>query len=268
MSNHRYIEIDSTYRNRNIWPLPADFQVLISQSGKKNKMNADDPVSMAANLTSWIINDFNTTGPTATVEGAVLAVDSPGLGASGNNTTVLELLASIGHTYQQIEDYYFGAVAVDITGTLGSSRIIGYKYLGTTGGRDRVQLTLSGITSVSAGDLIEINDPTDFSNTSAPFIFIPNGRLGSNAYPGYLLYNETLSITNGIPEYRTIENYDAVTHLLDIVTTGATSNSSGPIVGWAVTDTMSIRREVPQVGVLNNSVASTTVFFLTFDVFV
>ena len=46
MSNTRYLEIDSTYRNRNDWPLPANFEVPISQTGRKNIYNALDPVSL------------------------------------------------------------------------------------------------------------------------------------------------------------------------------------------------------------------------------
>ena len=36
MANARYIEIDSTFRNRKEWPNPAEFEILISQSGRKD----------------------------------------------------------------------------------------------------------------------------------------------------------------------------------------------------------------------------------------
>ena len=60
MSTTRYIEIDSTYRNRNKCPNPAEFEVLVAQSGRKDKMNADDPVSCSVPIDNfrWTINAF------------------------------------------------------------------------------------------------------------------------------------------------------------------------------------------------------------------
>ena len=44
MSNKIYLEIDSTYRNRKKWPLSGNFEVPISQSGRKDKNRANsDP---------------------------------------------------------------------------------------------------------------------------------------------------------------------------------------------------------------------------------
>ena len=48
MSTARYIEVDSTYRNRLEWPNPAEFEMLISQTGRKDRNNAVDPVSTAS----------------------------------------------------------------------------------------------------------------------------------------------------------------------------------------------------------------------------
>ena len=48
MSNTRYLEFDSTYRNRNDWPLPAQFEIPISQHGRDSKIQALDPVSNEA----------------------------------------------------------------------------------------------------------------------------------------------------------------------------------------------------------------------------
>lgn len=265
MSSARYIEFDSTYRNRNIWPLPGEFELLISQTGRKGRSDAVDPVSEAANITSWQSNEFDVGGG-ATVSGTVLNVNTATLGAAGDNRTVLELQGA-GAVFQQIKDYYAHAVAVDVTGTGGSSRIFSYKYLGTDGGgNDRVQLILTdALTSVSAGDTININDPTDLSDTSYPHIFVPDGRDGSNAYPQYLLYNETRSLAAGVPVHRKIENYDVFTHLLDLDTSGTASNTSGPVTGWTATDTYSIRKIAPILGstaggtALNNNVTSSNV---------
>ena len=41
MSNTRILDIDSTYRNRNEWPLPGAFEIPISQTGRKDKNTVD-----------------------------------------------------------------------------------------------------------------------------------------------------------------------------------------------------------------------------------
>ena len=41
----RFIEFNSTYRDRNIWPLSAEFEIPIAQSGSKSISTANDPVS-------------------------------------------------------------------------------------------------------------------------------------------------------------------------------------------------------------------------------
>ena len=60
MSNIRYLEIDSTYRNRNLWPDPSNFEIEISQTGTKNKNNALDPVSLSTPIKVWKSKQFNT----------------------------------------------------------------------------------------------------------------------------------------------------------------------------------------------------------------
>ena len=51
--NRRYLEIDSTYRNRALYTNPASFTVLISQSGTKTKLSAYDPISKATPVNIW-----------------------------------------------------------------------------------------------------------------------------------------------------------------------------------------------------------------------
>ena len=264
MSTARYIEVDSSYRNRLEWPNPAEFEMLISQTGRKDRNNAVDPVSTASIQKRWTSNSFNTTGgpPNSTVSGTITAIDAPGFGASGDSRSVITLTASTSNTFQQTENYYNNAVAVVVPAVAsGSARIIKYKYLGTnSSGRDRVQITVTPAFSVLAtGNVIEINDPTDLADTSLPLIFVPYGNEGENSYTDNIVYNETLSIANGIPEYRYVNGYDAQTHIVTVNTTGTTTNSSGPVTGWAATDVYCIREDPPLVGVLNNNITSLTV---------
>jgi hypothetical protein len=49
----RYLEFDSTYRNRNLYPQPSQFIVPISESGTVGKFNALDPVSNSSPVLVW-----------------------------------------------------------------------------------------------------------------------------------------------------------------------------------------------------------------------
>ena len=55
MSNS-YLHIDSTYRNRNLWPKPGEFEIPIQQTGIENKDNSIDPVSLSEPLIYWSAN--------------------------------------------------------------------------------------------------------------------------------------------------------------------------------------------------------------------
>ena len=59
MSNTRYIEVNSTYRDRNLWPLAAEFEIPISQTGTKSISNAIDPVSLSMPIFSWTGNNLD-----------------------------------------------------------------------------------------------------------------------------------------------------------------------------------------------------------------
>ena len=247
MANARYIEIDSTFRNRKEWPNPAEFEILISQSGRKDRFQALDPVSIAAPLTSsWIINEFTVGGGasiTATVNSSV------GVGAAGDNKSTLILTSAGPIGFQQIENYYVGAVATNIT-TSSSSRIISYKWLYV----NTAQITVEGsITILPASvNTIQITDPTDITtDLQNSYVFVPNGRNGFNAYPNYILWNETQQ------NYSPILSYDTSTKLVKVKIDGLS-------LPWQLTDTLSIRKEAPLFGQLNNQSGydSSTIFSL------
>lgn len=234
MSNTKYIEIDSTYRNRNEWPLPGEFEVLISQSGRKGKENAMDPVSIQTPVFCWTSNrvDANTSGIQLTG-----VIDSIGglnnIAASNDNNTFI--ITSAAGNLQQLNNYY-NALILKNTTISEQRRIIGYQYLGTdTGGtndRGLITVNTSFGSSFANGNSFSINDPTDISNTSYPLFFVPDGRVGTDSYKSYLLYNETRN------EYRVITNYDLTTHLLSIDTTS-------PVTTWTITDNYCIRKQIP-----------------------
>lgn len=234
MSNTRYIEIDSSFRNRKQWPNAAQFEILIAQSGRKDRLNAQDPVSLSAPQSRiWTSNSFDKTTPSSFVMSKVLDITN-GIGGSGDNKTIIEVKSIIPGAFQEIENYYVGAIANN-TDAIASSRITAYVWLGS----DRAQITVEGFSkSASYNDTIVINDPTDVTSDSAnAFVFLPNGRNGINAYPGFILYNETNNT------YSNILSYDTVTKILRL-------NITGNI--WLNTNSFSIRKETPQIGSFNN----------------
>ena len=240
MSSARYIELDSTYRNRNLWPLPAQFEILFCESGRKGKIDAADPVTEGCPLTSWTSNLVDANAPGPVVSGTVDSIGAPNYiaGASDNSTFIIQATAG---ELQQKTNYYKNLVltytSIILPIVTDERRIINYQYLGTDGGaaNDRAIVTVSSPfgQSFQSGVTWTINDPTDLSNTSEPLIFVPDGRPGVNAYPNYYLYNETVN------EYRRIKDYDAITHILRL------HADTAPVTTWSLTDNYSIRRKNP-----------------------
>ena len=248
MSNTKYIEIDSTYRDRTNWPHPAEFEVSIGDTNVTNKTNARDPVSNSAPVHEWVSTNLNNSGAvtiTIATTGTPIVDTNQGIVVIGQSASL-----------QQTEDYYVGLVADDTT---NRQRIIGYKYLGNNGANDFGEFILEGSPIVLP---FTIDDPTDVTIADHAQIFVPAGRSGSNAYPGYVMYNETQGNSG------TILDYSTTTHIATVDATG---------LGWTVNDAYSIRQIVPnRVGSfvvhststisLNNTVSnSTTDEFYTGD---
>lgn len=242
MANIRYLEIDSTYRDRNRFPLPSNFEVNISQSGTKDRYNAIDPVSLAAPITTWTSGRFNPLIAGTSVTAVVTSIVPPDTVAGTNTPSVFIIQGKPGQL-QRKNEYYNGAVIIDTTVVPNQSRRIErYYYLGQdVNDEERAEIWVERFftDAFANGDTVVINDPTDFSNITYPLVYVPCGRMAMNAYPKNFLYNETRN------EYRTITGYDVFTHLLEVDTSGTTSVSSGTVDTWTSNDTFSIRKEVP-----------------------
>lgn len=224
MSNTRYLELNSSYRDRNLWPNPAEFEVSLAESGQRNKNTARDPVADSMPITSWISGTLDysgaTTGNTLVLD-TVVGTSDLGNATGGN----LYVLGSTDVLYQ-IDDYYVGLSIIDSGGI--AYKVTSYRYLGEEGGYSIGEFILDGKFSTAAPyDLVSANDIT---STPAQ-IFVPAGRLGSNSYNGMILYNETLGV--GVP----IDGYDEYNHLIqvDISAYGT----------WAAISALSIRRSTP-----------------------
>ena len=261
MSNVKYIEIDSTYRNRNEWPNPGEFEVLISQTGRKDLQNADDPVSLSAPIgLSWSCGTFNNivTQP-GELYGRVFEI---GLENAGDQKTTIKIIAELGSSFQRIENYYNGAVLKNDTqsigGTTTASRITSYVWMGINLDlTDVFQITVEGTLKINDNDIISIKDPTAFYDpfpTDPPipdmysYFFVPNGRVGFNAYQGYKLCNYNKGT------YANILSYDTNTKLVKVNVTGK---------DWRMADILSIRKEPPiLIDLIDNIEFSSSVFSL------
>ena len=266
MSNARYLEIDSTYRDRKEWPLAADFIMPISQTGRKGKLEAFDSVSDSATITVWESNKFNAFA-TNTETLKVTFISSvppapPTLQATTGTTVIIVQAGPLQAppppplaplvTFQRQKDYYAAAVIYEDPGALPpntlKSRIISSTYMGTDSstGLDRMRLTLvaSSFATLSTNQPLAISDPTDFTSVSMPWIFVPAGRLQPNAYVNTLIHNQRLNQT------RPLKDYQSFTHLARIDTSGSatSTDTAGPIITapnllehWRTTDRYSIR---------------------------
>lgn len=224
MTGNKYIEIESTYRNRYQYPLPAQFVVNLNQSGVKDKKSSLDPVCESTPLlvfdgmfdTSSVINNYIT----GTVSSSVA---SPTTGLS-NTSSTNEILLNLNNC-SQIEDYYTGTILLitNSAGVIERKRITRYRPISTS----RAFVTLeSGVsTAVVNGNTVSIPNPSEVG-----YIYIPSGSKFNNYYNNYYLENQT---TN---EVRLIESYDGITKLAKLQT---------PFTTWNVSDIFNIRKTFP-----------------------
>lgn len=217
-----YLDFDSSYRNRVLWPEPGEFGVSLSKSCPVNKYTALDPVSKATPIVSWTSNTFNVNGFGSSVNATV----GPTLLENANSKTVYTIYTAI-DTLQQRYNYYRHAMLARVGDPTNRSRIVEYKYLGA----NRAQVTLETPIELNTGDVVTISDPTSFASLSDSYLFVPTGSQGEDDYFGQIIYNETLD------EYRTVTDYDSVTGLVKI----------GPptLVGWLPRHNYSIREQIP-----------------------
>jgi hypothetical protein len=244
MSNTRYLEISSEYRDRNLYPLSAQFNVNISKTGTKSKENALDPVSNGAPILIFS-NQFDAnTAAALFVSGTVASTIAAPVGGIGNTTSSQKIIVTFaGGDPQLIDGFYNGAILFITTATTAEHRrILSYESISTTQGAFIVDSAFSN--AVINTSPVDIAMPSD-NNATTPKTFIPNGSDADNFYINYILEDVTLG------EFRTITSYDGNTHL-------ATINAAFG-GGWAATDSFIVRRERPcSTGALTNAAAPTT----------
>lgn len=247
MSSTRYIEIDSTWRNRNLFPNPSNFEIPISESGSKTMENALSPVCCSSPIISWKLGNFNLNRQTNLADRKYIEI----IVTEYLGDTVYNIEHGLNQILQPIDDYYKCSVITNSKDSATQTvygRIKNYIYLGDGKATLTLNTTLSGIT---AGDLLYILDATYYSidatgkfNLLDPYIYVPTGFPGTNAYNSFVIDNISKK------QYRQTTKYDGVTKLLgvDISKSPISTNSEGPIDNWTDDDILILREVQPEKG--------------------
>lgn len=164
----KYLEIDSTYRNRQHWPSQANFEVEITRPTAD-----DDPISYSMPIISWAGNKV---AISATV-------------VSSSTTSVV--ITAVG--LPQILNYDTNAVF-----SPPGTRISSYKYLGSN--QAEITLSIPIFNALTPGSAVTITDPTDFAVLR---VFVPGLKFTTpnNFFVGQLLYDETVGGMSVIKSY-------------------------------------------------------------------
>ena len=108
-----YLEINSAFRNRKLYPLPSEFVVEIAQSGSKNNFTANDPDCYSAPRQIWCpTTDFSLNSYfTGIVEPHTFPTPPPNVGNAINRTLLmLRIPRTINFQANQTLGYYNGCV--------------------------------------------------------------------------------------------------------------------------------------------------------------
>jgi hypothetical protein len=255
MSNNRYLEICSEYRDRNRFPLPGQFEIPISVNGRNSINNAIDPVSLGVPIISWTSNNLSTS--LASQYRILCTIEAKTTRLSGLTDTSVFIINSV-NRLQQLENYYIGLIVEDAA-FFNRRRIRTYKFLGSFGGYDRAQITVESPfpETFVPSNQVYIYDPTDLSNSDYPVFWVPNGSVRENGYINNVLYNETLN------EFRNITYFDNNTKCLNIDVV------DNPITSWDLNDNYSIRKDkptFPTIGNTNPVIVSSTLTTIEIDI--
>ena len=254
MSNLRYLEVDSTYRDRSRFPNPGNFEIPISQTGRKSAKDAIDPVSLGAPIISWTSNNLSTS--TTGIFKLICNVEPKTTALSGSSSTQNFIINSTNRLHH-MNDYYEGLIVEDAA-FYNRRRITSYIFLGSFGGYDRAEINVDSSfpETFVPGNQINIYDPTDLTNSFYPLFWVPSGRNLEDQYINHYIFNETIN------DWRKIVYYSNITHTILVET-----NDTNPLpITWTANDNYSIRKEIPYYPLNNGSnpaVASSTLSSVT-----
>lgn len=243
MSNTRYLEITSDYRNRNLYPLPSQFDVEISQTGIKDKVFALDPISNATPLLifngSLLFIDQGSI-PNTQINGHICFTNIPNTNSIYQEECQHKLTLKLtGDVKFNNSSFYNGLIIsiLNLSNLYEYRRIISSDFISNT----QMVVTLESAFSVNVQNDSEFTiNNSSYNTTNICKIFIPFGSNSDNYYINYLLEDTTLS------EFMKIISYDGLSHLATLEY--PFSNA------WDGLDSYILRKEMPcQKGILQNT---------------
>ncbi len=219
----QYLEIDSTYRDRKRFPNPGQFDVIISQSGRKDKINAIDPVSLASPIRTYIPNGLVTT---SFPFGHMYIDDSisytgfsyiPINSTNSENSFILAIPSISNYYVSKLSNYYrtckIGFYSIInpqfitqnpvFTITIQTWDYLTTSFVNVDGNIftpniiiDNQQVDYFRISFNESIDIdlyntvcgVIFNISTDYTNGT---VFIPDGEISSQIYKNWYIYNET-----------------------------------------------------------------------------
>lgn len=216
MSNIRYLEIDSTYRNREQYPSPSKFEVLISQTGTRDRFDANDPVALSSPLVTWT---------PATVLSSGVIQDNP-----GNTTT--RFLGVFPPDTKQLEGYYNG-LTITVNGT--TTLVVKTEFQSLNENCEKcIWLTVeTKLEDIPSDGTAIISNPS-FDTENGVF-WIPNSVYANKYYNDYIIWNDTLQTG------AEIISYEGITH-----TAGVNIKCNPQIQEWMDNHQYVLRLESPK----------------------
>jgi len=254
MSNKRYIQIESTYRDRKSWRNPSEFEIPLNQR-VQTRHTAYDAVCDSAPIHQWKVNEFNVG---ATINKKVLRglvdvnfVDghtgaTTGLTSAGDQKTIIIKFVQFGgdtNVPQKIKDYYVGAVMeANVYNNIASSdgllkkerrRIVSSTYLapdqysvvgGASSNTHYVQFTLDRNFSDDVHHGVYNNSTLTPGGATPISIIDPSFRTTNGVEKVFVpygrlgedSYRDYYLYNDDNEESYKITNYDPITHLLTI----------------------------------------------------
>ena len=170
----QFIEFDSTWRNRSTYPDSSSFITLISSFASSNDKNEADPVCAAMPVIAWTGGQFSTLSNSLTVAATIV------LDKSSDFIIVLNKAQS----FQRAKNYYRGAI-LQFPNNI-QRQVVSYRYLITGDGEFTIDTPVTNYSSLN----VNLIEPSDYSNSSGLYIFVPCGSPIENFYNGMLWYNE------------------------------------------------------------------------------
>ena len=245
----KYLELDSNYRNRNLYENtnPASFTCQISQTGINDQYTALDPITYAYPLNTFKISEtvgtFTYTVPT---DSSIPPPISGGLAVSSSSKFILtenggDPDAKKAHAHNG----YFAGAVLQYTLPADPTSHIYYRILEWISlGNDMYLVTTDQNLPIASGSSIVFNIYQGSSITNTPswllapqYVFLPSTLPIPNYYTKYILYNQTQQNSSKIV------SFDSDTRLAQL---GSDVSASG--LNWNAdgSDVLILRQELPR----------------------